>query len=333
MRITIEEIANIAGVSKTTVSRVINNKPDVSDETRGRIHKIIEERGFHPNIFARCISSQRINHIGLIIPYSVEYVFSNQFYVDVLRGISNEVERSGYYLLLCYVTERNYVEIYQQKRVDGFVLLSPGSLHHSIIRELQSENIPFISTAKLLNEPDLIYVDVDNIKGAKTAVNHLISLGHKEIGYIGKPALTSSHDRLIGYKEALLENNISIKDEYIKITDSSSIQNGHDVVLELVGESNYPTAIFLANDIMAIGAIKAIQELGKNVPDDISIVGFDDILLSQFTSPALTTVRQPASQKGAEAVRLLIDYIENGTEPSIKLLNTELILRESTSPR
>ena len=333
MRITIEEIANIAGVSKTTVSRVINNKPDVSNETRKRILDIMAERDFQPNIFARGISSQRINHIGLIIPYSVEYIFSNQFYVEVLRGISNEVERSGYYLLLCYVHERNYVEIYHQKRVDGFVLLSPGSLHHSIIRDLQAENIPFISTAKLLNEPDLVYVDVDNIKGAKTAVNHLISLGHQKIAYIGKPALTSSYDRLIGYKEALIENNIPINDDYIKVTDSSSIQNGYDVVFQLLGTSIQPTAIFLANDIMALGAIKAIQEAGKNVPRDISIVGFDDILLSQFTFPALTTVRQPAFQKGVEAVRLLIDYLDYGADPKIKLLDTELIVRDSTSLR
>jgi DNA-binding LacI/PurR family transcriptional regulator len=332
MRKTIEEIAKIAGVSKTTISRVINNKPDVHPKTRESILKIMDEYEFQPNIFARSIRTQKINHIGLIIPYTVEYIFSNQFYVDVLRGISNEIERRGYYLVICYVHETNYVEIYNQNRVEGFVLMSPGSIHHSIIHELQSLNIPFITTAKLINEPDMKYVDVDNVKSAKMAVEHLISFGHKDIAFIGKPALTSSYDRLIGYKETLKEKDIPIHETLIKVTKASSVQSGYDVMLELLELEAPPTAVFVANDIMAFGAIKAIQEKGKSVPEDISVIGFDDIPLAQHMTPSLTTIRQPAVEKGTIATEILIDFLVEKKPMKTMILETELIKRNSTGP-
>lgn len=329
-RLTIEEIAKMAGVSKTTISRVINNKPDVHPITRKRILKIIEDNDFHPNIFATGITTQRINHIGLIIPYTVENILSNQFYIDVLGGILNEVERRDYYLLICYVHKTNYVEVYDQKRVAGFVLLSPSSLHRSIIHELQSANIPFVSTAKLIDEPDMAYVDVDNIKGAKLAVQHLVSLGHKKIAFVGKPALTSNNDRLLGYKQTLSENNIKTEDQYIQIIDTSSIQSGYDMMKKLLELENPPTAVFSACDIMAYGAIKAIQEIGKKVPEDISVIGFDDISLSQYMAPPLTTIRQPAVEKGATAAGLLIDSLVEEKKPDNKVLDIKLIIRNST---
>ncbi len=334
MRINIEKIAKIAGVSKTTVSRVINKKPDVKPSTREKILKIISEYGFHPNIFAKGISSKRIKHIGLIIPYTIEYILSNQFYVDVMHGISNEVERSGYYLLICLynVYETNYVKIYMQKRVDGFIVMSPSFLHRKIIHELYEANVPFVSTAKLLGKEKITYVDVDNFKGARLAVEHLISLGHKKIAFIGKPALTSSSDRLAGYKETLAKYNLPIRNEFIKVSEAPSMVCGHDVMFELLNYKDIPTAVFLSNDMMAIGAIKAVKEIGKKIPDDISIVGFDDIALSRFTSPALTTVHQPAYEKGFEATKSLIRFLEEGVKPITKILNVNLVVRNSTGP-
>jgi len=331
-RITIEEIALIAGVSKTTISRVINNKPDVHPKTREKILEIIKENDFQPNLFATGITSRRINHIGLIIPYTIGNILSNQFYVDVLQGILNEVEKREYYLLISYVHKTNYVEVYNQKRVEGYILLSPGSLHRSIIHELQSANIPFVSTAKLINEPDMTYVDVDNVKGAKLAVQHLVSLGHKKIAFVGKSALTSNYDRLFGYKQTLSENNIKIEDKYIQIIEKSSVQSGFDMMSKLLKLEVPPTAIFTTCDIMAFGAMKAIQEKGKKVPEDISVIGFDDISLSQYMTPPLTTIKQPAVEKGAIAAKLLIDSLVGGEKPDIKLLDVELIKRNSTGP-
>ena len=329
-RITIEDIAKMAGFSKTTVSRVINNKPDVRPSTRKHILELIEEYNFHPNLFATAKTHQKINHIGLIVPYTSSSILNNQFYVGVFQGILDEVERRGHYLLFCYVHKKNYVEVYEQKRVEGFILLSPAALHRSIIRELKSANIPFVCTAKVLDEPDIIYVDVDNQKGSEIAIQHLISLGHRKIAFAGKPSLTSNHERLIGYKETLRKCNLPVDDKYIQTIEESSIESGYHMMMNLLNLGDPPTAVFSSCDIMAFGAIKAIQERDLKVPDDISVIGFDDIPLSREISPPLTTIRQPAIEKGSIAAELLIDYLVDGKEPGTKILDVELIVRGST---
>ncbi len=329
-RITIKDLAKMAGVSKTTISRVINNKPDVSVDTRRKVLELIKENNYQPNLFATGKTSQRINHIGLIVPYDTRNLLCNQYYVDVLQGILDEVERREFYLLFCYVHKKNYVEIYTQKRVEGFILLSPAALHQSIINELNQANIPFVSTAKIPNRPEIPYVDVNNYKGAEIAVRYLISLGHKKIAFVGKPTLTSNYDRLIGYKQVLKENNIKIDNDYIRTVETSSIESGYEMMINLLKLNDPPTAVFLSCDIMAFGAIKAIQEKGMKIPDDISIIGFDDILLSRNMSPPLTTIRQPAIQKGMIAASQLIDCLITGKKTSTQILDVELIIRGST---
>ena len=331
-RITIEDIAKMAGVSKTTVSRVINDKPDVHPRTRQRINDLIAEYNFCPNLFATGKTSHKINHIGLIVPYTTSSILSNQFYVGVLQGILDEVERRDHYLLFCYVQQTNYREIYEQKRVEGFILLSPAALHHSIIRELQTANIPFVCTAKVMNEPDIPYIDIDNIKGAQIAVEYLLSLGHRKIAFAGKPALSSNHDRLLGYKQTLNGNNIQVNEDYIQTVEVSSVETGYAMMMNLLDLDDPPTAVFSSCDVMAFGAIKAIHEKGLSVPEDISIIGFDDIPLSRNMSPGLTTVRQPAVEKGSLAASQLIDYLVNGKELVTRILDVELIVRDSTGP-
>lgn len=329
-RTTIEDIAEMAGVSKTTVSRVINHKPDVHPETRQKILDLIEKTEFYPNLFATGKTSQKINHIGLIVPYTTSNILSNQFYVDVLQGVLDEIERRGHYLLFCYVHQTNYVEMYLQKRVEGFILLSPASLHRSIIHELQSANIPFVSTAKVLDEPDITYVDVDNYSGATTALQHLISLGHRKIAFAGKPALTSNHERLLGYTDTLKKHDIPIEEKYIQTVEFSSIESGYEMMMRLLALEEPPTAVFSACDIMAYGAMRAIAEKGLSVPEDISVIGFDDIPLACNMNPPLTTVRQPAVEKGSVAAGKLVDHLVNGKPLETKILDVELIIRDST---
>lgn len=331
-RITIEDIAKMAGISKTTVSRVINHKPDVSPVTRKRILDIIEEYNFHPNVFATGKTPQKINHIGLIVPYAMSSILSNQFYVGVFQGILDEVERKGYYLLFCYVHKKNYVEVYEQKRVEGFILLSPAALHHSIILELQSANIPFVCTAKVLNEPNITFVDVDNFKGAEIATQHLIALGHRKIAIAYKPTLTSNYERLLGYKQTLRKHNLNIDEDYIQTIEVSSIQSGYDMMMNLLSLQDPPTAVFSSCDIMAYGAMKAIHEMNLKVPEDISVIGFDDIPLARDMTPPLTTIRQPAIEKGSFAAGLLIDFLVQGKEPETKILDVDLVVRGSTGP-
>jgi len=331
MTVTIGEIAKIAGVSKTTVSRVLNNKPDVDPGTRERIMNLIAEYDYQPNAFAKAITLQKSQHIGLLIPHKAGYVFSNPFYTEVMHGVSTEVDQQDYYLLVCYAHEANYLDIYKQKRVDGFVLLSPGSYHKTIIETLNREQVPFVSTAMISNGDHLTYVDVDNFHGARLVMDHLISLGHKHIAYIGKPSLKSSQDRLNGYRAALDEYGFAIDENLILISDTSSVESGHDCTLKLLNQEQTPSAIFLANDVMAIGAIQAIQQTGRRVPEDISVVGFDDIPLARYVTPPLTTVRQPAFEKGVHAARMLIEALESEIAPESLILDVELILRSSTA--
>ncbi|MDW7670505.1 MAG: LacI family DNA-binding transcriptional regulator [Bacillota bacterium] len=328
---TIGEIAKLAGVSKTTVSRVLNNKPDVKPETRIKIMELIEQKNFHPNAFAKAISSQISNSLGLIIPYEAEYIFSNPFYVEVLRGVSTQANIMGYFLNVCYPHDQNYVDIYKQKRVDGFILISPGSKHLSIIDSLKQEGAPFVATARIPSEKDLTYVDVDNFAGGIMATEHLISLGHRRIGFIGKPTMTSSTDRFDGYKEALKKHHIEYDDNLVRVSETSSIEGGYLSVLELLEIRHKPTAIFLTNDLLALGALKAIDEKGLNVPGDISVVGFDDIPMADYVTPPLTTIRQPAYEKGVEASKILVNYLKNNKPLKSKMLSLELIVRKSTA--
>lgn len=329
-KITIGEIARIAGVSKTTVSRVINEKPDVDPHTRERILELIDDYGFQPNAFAKAISQQKSRHIGLIIPHDAQYVFSNPFYTEVMRGVSTRVDQVGYYLVLCFAHENNYLDIYRQKRVDGFVLLSPGSYHRHIIDSLSEEKVPFVSTAKISEEETMAYVDVDNFSGAKMAVEYLVNLGHRRIAYIGKPTLQSSLDRLRGYQAVLEKYGLEQRLEWVLTTDTSSVEGGYAYTTRLLEQAELPTAIFLANDVMAIGAINAIRESGRRVPEDISVFGFDDIPMARYMNPSLSTIRQPAFEKGMEAARLLVRSLEKDEPPQSLTLPVELVLRQST---
>jgi LacI family transcriptional regulator, galactose operon repressor len=332
MTVTIGELAKMAGVSKTTVSRVINNKPDVDPATRERILELIAQYEFQPNAFAVAISQQKSRHIGLLIPHEAEYVFSNPFYTEVMRGVSTEVDDQDYYLVMCYAHEENYMDIYKQKRVDGFVLLSPGSFHRHIIHSLTTSSVPFVSTAKVFEEENMVYVDVDNFYGATLIMEHLVGLGHRRIAYIGKPTLQSSIDRLNGYRTVMSKYGLPNDPTLELVVDSSTADRGHDYTLELICGKDAPTAIFLANDIMAFGAIQAVQECGRRVPDDISIVGFDDIPFARFTNPPLTTIRQPSFEKGIQAARTLIQFFEQKTQPESSILPVELVVRATTGP-
>jgi LacI family transcriptional regulator len=177
---TIDEIASIAGVSKTTISRVLNGKPDVKPETRELILGIIENYGYQPNANATAINTRKINHIGIILPYSNDYIFSNPVYMDVIQGIYKGLDRKGYYLLLCYPYEKNYVDLFRQKRVDGFIMLSASDEHRALLEMLCKNEIPVVSCVSV--EEDIVpRIDVDNFAGGRIAAEHLISLGHRDM--------------------------------------------------------------------------------------------------------------------------------------------------------
>ena len=321
---TIDEIARQLGVSKTTVSRVINNKPDVSPETRKRIQDLIDSHGYQPNANAIAINQQKSCNIGLIIPFAADYIFANPFYVEVMRGVSTELDKKGYYLVLCYPHEQNYLDIFTQKRVDGFILLSPSITLHSLIDILIEKQVPFVSTARVSGHDNVPFVDVDNYLGGISAVEHLVSLGHREIAYIGKKGIASSSDRYQGYRDTLKRHRIPENEDLVFSADSSNLASGYETAKHMISKGHIPTAIFAASDLMAIGVMRAFLEIGMKVPDDISIIGFDNISISQYSYPALSTITQPAFEKGVIAADMLVNYLHTKAKPESIMLPTEL---------
>lgn len=329
-----DEVAKIAGVSKTTVSRVLNERPDVNPETRDKILKVIEQFNFKPNAMAKAISTRRSHTIGLIIPYDAEYIFSNPYYVEVMRGIYTEADKRGYYLLICYPHNHNYEDMFNQKQVEGYIVISPGNDHKYMLQSLIAVKAPFVSTANVIDgNTQINVVDVDNYSGGRQLTEYLIKLGHQDIAYIGKSSITSSMDRFHGYRDVLEENGIPYRDSLVRIIDKGSIANAEEATRELLGKNENLTAIFAASDMLAIGAIKGIKAIGKKVPKDISVVGYDDIPFAEHYDPPLTTMRQPTYDKGVEAVNMLINMLENkkDSKNQIKLLDIELIERKSTA--
>lgn len=329
-----DEIAKIAGVSKTTVSRVLNDKPDVNPETRDKILKVIEEFNFKPNAMAKAISTRRSRTIGLIIPYDAKYIFSNPYYVEVMRGIYTEADKRGYYLLICYPQNHNYEDMFNQKQVEGYIVISPGSDHKYMLQSLIDVKAPFVSTANVIDwDTPINVVDVDNYIGGRQMTEYLFKLGHREIAYIGKSSITSSMDRLHGYRDVMEENGIPYRDSMVRIIDKGSIANAEEAAKELLENNENLTAIFAASDMLAIGAIKAAKALGKKVPKDISVVGYDDIPFAEHYDPPLTTMRQPTYDKGVESVNMLIELLESKGESKnqVKLLDIKLMERSSTA--
>lgn len=329
---TIKDIARLANVSITTVSRVLNNKPDVSKNTKKRIEEIILNHDFYPNALAKGVSQGKSNTLGLVIPY--KDVFLNPFFVEVLKGVNDAANAAGYYILLC--TPKNngesIVSIFKENRVDGIILASPR-VDENPICELIKEKVPFISTSKIPNIKGLNYVDTDSKKGTKLAVEYLISLGHIKIGFIGGPGhLASSHDRKKSFCDTINRNELPLKDEWQADGDYLS-ESGYECMEKLLSLNDPPTAVFASGDIMAFGAIQCLKDKKIEIPKEISIIGFDDVLYSGFIDPPLTTIRQYPHRKGYVAATRLIEILEGSNISRVReLLPVELVIRKSTGP-
>ncbi|EIV99403.1 LacI family DNA-binding transcriptional regulator [Thermoanaerobacter siderophilus] len=330
MAVTIKDIAKLANVSITTVSRVINNKSEgVSEETRNRILQLVKELGYQPNAIARGLVTKKTKTIGLIIPD-----ISNPFFPDIARGVEDSAHIYGYNVFLCNTDdnlekESEYINALKEKYVDGIIFTSSSIPKHEHITDLIKSGIPVVIMDRRIDSEDIYGVFLDNYEGGYIATKYLIDLGHKRIGCITGPLyISNAIERLEGYKRALVDNEIEVDNRLIFEGDykiNSGII-GAEKLLE-----HEVTAIFASNDLMAYGAYKAIRSYGYKIPDDISVVGFDDIQLSQILEPQLTTIRQPAYDMGLTAARMLIKLIE-GKKMNKKIANfrPQLIIRQST---
>lgn len=330
----LKEVAKEAAVSIATVSRVINNSGPVNITTRKKVQGAIKKLNFHPNRVARRLSRLRIKEghgkiIGLVLPDII-----NPFYVDVLSGIEDYAFEHEYVVITCNFAqdesrEKLYLNILQSESIDGLIV-APVCEHDEKVKQLVEFGLPVVCVDRGLSDIDVDVVLVDNRKGAYEAVNHLIQLGHKRIAYIsGLQQIPTSIERLQGYKEALKAYKIRFDSTLVKYGNSMH-ESGLQLSRELLKISSPPTALFTGNNLITLGALETIHRLGLNIPDDIAIVGFDDMYWSISLNPPLTAVRQPGYEIGKRSAELLLQRIKDPDRTTVKVVfDTELKIRNS----
>ena len=336
-RPTSADVAARAGVSRTTVSFVLNQRADVKipDETRQRVVAAAAELGYSPNASARRLAGGRSHVIALVLRQSPEQVASDAVLAETLRGLSSAARAGGFRVMVELLepdgADTSYSALLRAQHADGLIVSGPRSDDPSLL-ELVRDGFPIVIQGSLADVP-VQSVDVDNVAGARGAVEHLLALGHRRIACITNARLvyTAAQERLAGYTEALIAAGIAIENELIAEADFDA-PSGHVAMAELIGRTTFDAA-FVASDVVALGAIGALREAGLKVPDDVSIVGFDDIPLAAYFDPPLTTVRLPAFELGQAAGQALLERLADRANPHRTLLPTELIVRGSTSRR
>lgn len=327
---TIREVAESAGVSYATVSHVINNTRVVSQETRERVLAAMAALNYRPNALARSLRQGKTNTLGLVLPDS-----ANPFFAEISRSIEDEAFRKGYSVFLCNTeldTQRElfYVDVLSKKQVDGIIFIAAGDQADSLDFLLR-ESMPVVMIDRDVPNVEVDAVLTDNQLGGFLATHHLIELGHKKIACIAGPSsITPSAERIIGYRSALEQAGIPY-DEDLVLRGDYHAQSGLEVTQSILKMDPRPTAIFALNDLMALGALRAAAEAGFSIPRDLAVVGYDDLELTHFTNPPLTTIAQPKKEVAVQAVNLLVDRISRKSRPPIRVvLPPELVVRRST---
>lgn len=325
------DVAKRAGVSVTSVSHVINETRPVSYELRERVLAAMEELGYQPNRLARSLRSGKTHTIGTIVPDSAD-----PFFAEVARGIEDTAFENEYSLILCNSDasldkEAFYTDVLAEKRVDGILFLAAGVSTERIL-DLQQRGMPVVVVDRELPGANVDSVVADNAGGGWSATRHLIDLGHQRIGYIAGPSdLTLSEYRYTGYCKALEEAGIK-PDEDLVVRGAFDFESGYRAAHQLLAKIKRPTAIFACNDLMAIGAICAAVELGLEVPQYLSVVGYDDVPLASYSNPPLTTIAQPIYDLGVVAASLLLERLQDPSRPARRIvLDVELQVRQSTA--
>jgi DNA-binding LacI/PurR family transcriptional regulator len=337
MAITIKDVAKAANVAPSTVSRVIANNPRISEKTKKRIRKVMDELGYHPNFNARSLANQSTKAIGLVMPSSASKALLNPFFPEVIRGISSFAHVKDYCLYMTTgETEeeifRDVVKMVQGKRVDGIIVLYSRQ-DDAVINYLVQQEFPFVLIGKPSDGMENItYIDNDNYKAAREVTDYLINLGHEHIAFIGgSKNLLVTKERLSGFTEALKLNDLEVREAYIKYTEFLQ-EGGREVVQELLACPSIPTAIVVIDDITALGVLSSLREQAMRVPEDISVVSFNNSILSEISSPPLTTMDVHIYQLGYEAAKCIIDRVEvPGSAAKSVLVPIKLIKRQTCS--
>jgi len=330
MRVTIKDIAKKVGVTPATVSMVINNSPKISQETKEKVLKAIREMNYHPNYIGRSLVKGETNNIAVVASF-----FASLFALESVRGIEINLRKTPYNLILYSTKGMDENEedllrrILYERRADGVIIISLKA-KKELMEEFRKENVAAVFIEEIVE--DFPTVKFNNIKAAYIATEHLIKNKRKNIGLIVGNKGLNAEERLRGYKEALSHYNIDFdKDKVVEIVDYS-FEDGEKALNTLMGKNKKIDAVFCAaGDITAIGFMDAAKDKGIIIPDDIAIIGFDDIYLANLTTPGLTTIRQPITKMGMQAFDLLLDVIKGKEEDGKKIISfePELIIRES----
>jgi len=327
----LEQIAKLSGVSRSTVSRVINNEPNVSEVTRDKVMQVVKRVNYTPNAAARGLAAGQTHVLGLVIPMGVSALFTDPYFPILVQGVSSACNAREYSVML-WLAEPEYErrqmrQIMYSGLIDG-VIVSSMLLNDSLVQALSDGDLPFMLVGRHPTDTHASYVDADNISGAQEATTHLLRLGRTRVATITGPQnMIAGVDRLTGYLAALRDRGVASDSALIAEGDFTEA-GGYRAMQQLLARR--PDAVFAASDMMAIGAMRALREASLRVPEDVAIVGFDDLPQSARTEPPLTTVRQPTYRLGATTVDSLLDLINYpDSSPRRIVLPTELVVRAS----
>lgn len=335
MGVTIKDVAKIAGVDPSTVSRVIADSPRISQKTKEKVSKVMEELDFYPNAIARSLANRSTKTIGVMMPLSSEQVFVNPFFTEVMKGIAASAINRGYDIL--FTTGGSDDEEYEaakrivnEKRIDGLILLT-SRRQDKTINDLIKKKLPFVVVGKPSKLENINWVDNDNQEACYKATEHLIKQGHNNIGFIGGEfSYVFMCERFKGYKQALDANGIKFNRDFLSIGEFLE-EGGYGAMKKLFELKKVPTAIVAADDLMAFGAIRAIKEKGLSIPEDIAIVGFNDTPLANYIDPPLTSVEIFVHELGYNASEILINHLEHPDDQKKHIIiQTNLKVRKSS---
>lgn len=326
-QVTLHDVATASGVSAQTVSRVINQRPDVSEVTRAHVWETIRRLGYKPNALARGLVSQRSHTLGIITLPLNDY-----FRAEIITGLEKQARAMGYVCQMSFTSDtasdlRELIDVMLARQVDGIVILTPKRFADPEL----FVDIPIATVAHKLDNPRAINVDVDNVDGAYQAISYLLSLGHRAIGQItGPEGWIPASDRIEGTRRAFAEYHVSLSPQHIVECQEWSFQCGYEAACELLAKSPEITALFCHNDWLAVGAYRALREAKLRIPEDVSIVGYDDMPVCQFLDPPLASVSQPSQGLGRLVAQLVVSAIEHA-EPFRQdmLVPAELTVRGS----
>lgn len=330
-KLTLDEIAALSGVSRATVSRVVNQRTNVSPEARDRVQKVITRTGYRPNLAARSLAGSRSGTLGLVVPESTEVLFTDPYFAHLIQGVAEACYQNDYVLSLVLLPlgemhARLPAHLLQGRSFDGLIVTA-SYIDDLLIPYLLHNQILFVAVGQH-HDQRVSFVDSDNQGGAYAAVQHLIRLGHKRIAAITGPmnSLAAVH-RKQGYLNALWNHQLTVNEDLI-VAGNFSEESGCKAMERLLPFA--PEAVFIASDTMALGALRALRTAGRAVPGDIALVSYDDLPPATLADPPLTTIRQPIKQNGRLAVETLLDILKNGPEPARHVVApTQLIIRAS----